>query len=710
MGWSRRAIVSLGVAVWASAAHADAPVKIAGLPDGPINLTVEAGGGALARTFRLIPYGVDTVTVTAVRLAGCTDGANQTCDAKVVTGDCREGCTLTAITPHEVQISVATLTAGTYRASLEIVHGASLIAIPVVVTRPVQAALVVTGASGVDRDLPVFGAGAAIVPMRLQDEAARARTIDRVVATPLVRKGGAANVASTGIVTLYRRDGAARSQVDKELTLPPEGTVLEIEVSNLEDAGTYEGKVRLAAAGETVQEITYTVTVRDGVGLAMLLIALGALFSYGIKMWVGKGRARLVQQRNLERLRERLVGLDAAGDRDRALVDALLRELGERIADLQYGGSLKDEAIAMLGRRVDLAAAAIRTGQEVERLPIAARVTARQQLDGHVQTLLDPAVDEARLKVVQAALISLASESAKRAALTDLLTAVEAAVNQARGAVELALQERIAKEVDPPLAAARAAADRNQLTDLAAHLATARLALVRIQADALKKYLPATTPLAFAATPAAWTALRDEVTGKLDAVRQATDADDAARLYEAALARLASALATAIAGWARAEAAKQPEAVADALRKRATEADGTRARPPADALVALDELAREVEELVAGPKGIQFGNGQKRPALPPPLAAIPSLVSRAPRIGGMRQIGHLIAAGDLVVLLVVTLLAVASGVKLLWAGDATWGGWDDWITALLWGAGLHAAGNNPFKSLLGLDKEPGQAA
>jgi hypothetical protein len=65
-------------------------------------------------------------------------------------------------------------------------------------------------------------------------------------------------------------------------------------------------KLRLLAPGRAPQELTYTVTVRDGAWWAGGMIAFGALLSYGMQWWVGKRRARLVQQRDLERLRDRL--------------------------------------------------------------------------------------------------------------------------------------------------------------------------------------------------------------------------------------------------------------------------------------------------------------------------------------------------------------------------------------------------------------------
>jgi hypothetical protein len=48
-------------------------------------------------------------------------------------------------------------------------------------------------------------------------------------------------------------------------------------------------------------------------------------------------------------------------------------------------------------------------------------------------------------------------------------------------------------------------------------------------------------------------------------------------------------------------------------------------------------------------------------------------------------------------------IAVASGLKLLWADDAVWGGTKDHLVAFLWGLGLSQVGAAPvFEGLLGL--------
>jgi hypothetical protein len=48
------------------------------------------------------------------------------------------------------------------------------------------------------------------------------------------------------------------------------------------------------------------------------------------------------------------------------------------------------------------------------------------------------------------------------------------------------------------------------------------------------------------------------------------------------------------------------------------------------------------------------------------------------------------------------IIAALSGVHILWAPDSTWGGWDDWFVALLWGLGVHVIGDSAFEGIMGI--------
>jgi hypothetical protein len=732
-----RLCAAIAVSGWligwaAGSARADAPVKIASVPDGPIKLGVGEGDVRLRRSFRLVPQAVEHVKLDQVRVLDCTDARGQSCTAWVEPGGCAGGCTLTAVDPGSVTIVVIVPAPGTYTASLEIVYVVddkpaadgkvsevkAVLATPLEVTRPAPAVqpmkLTVTGATGAEVDLGLPGPGGATLQLRIQDDDGAARTLGQVAAAPLVRKSGNDALATgAAVVAFARTTGSRIALVDaRSIELPATGATLEVEVSGLDEPGRYEGKLRLLAPGRTPQDVTYSVTVRDGAGRASLLIALGAIVSYAVQWWIGKRRSRLVQQSALERLRDRLQDVQARGglaDRDRRLLDALLRELDDLLYQLEDGDALAADTVARFARRAELAELLIKAGQDVERLPLAARAEPRRQLDGHALALAVRTADDSKLKEIEAALNALAGASVRRGALADLLVALDAAVEHARDALSPALRARLTAEVDPALRDAHTAAGRDQLDELDGKLAAARRALAEVEGAALAEMLPAEPPEIFD-DAARYQALRDDVIAKLAALAAATDADAAVRLYDDALACVASAMAAATARWSRAQAQVEgmPPEIQAKLRAMAGEADAARSRPPAEMLAIAERVRREAREIAAQPEGVPTSAGTGATQGDGALAAIPWL---AAIVGDRRRrTRRLIALGDGVVLVSVTLIAVATGLKLLWVGSPTWGGWNDALTAILWGAGLHAIGNDSFKGLLGLKKDLGKLA
>lgn len=719
----------IGVAV--GVARADAPVKIASMPDGPLKLGVSDSATQLRRSFRLVPQVVDHVKIDHVRVQDCTDAHGQSCSAWIEPGGCAGGCTLTATEPGSATIVVTLPVPGTYAASLEIVYIAeekplsdgkvqvvkAVLATALEVTRPAPVVqpmkLTVAGATAADLDLGITRQGGATLPLRVQDDDGAARSLAHVAPGPLVRKSGNDSLATSAKVEVYTRAGDQRLGLAdaRSIELPSTGADLEVELSGLDAPGRYEGKLRLLAPGRTPQDITYTVTVRDGAGFASLLIAVGAIVSYAVQWWVGKRRSRLVQQKALERLRDRLQDLQArAGllDRDRRLLEALLRELDDKLYQLEDGDALAADALARFARRTELTELLIKAGQDVERLPVAARGEPRRQLDGHALALTDHTPDDAKLKELESSLNAIASTSVRRGALVELLAALDAAVDQARGALSPALRGRLTAEVDPALRDAHAAAGRDQLDELDRTLKLGRHALAKVQGAALAELLPESAPEIFD-DAARYQALRGDVTSTLTQLAATADTDAAVRLYEDAIARVASAMAAATARWCRAEVEGKPPEVQGKLRALAAEAEAARSRPSAEMLAIALRVRHDAEELAGGPEGIQTGADTSATGdrdAHDALAAIPWL---AAIVGDRRRrTRRLIALGDGVVLVTVTLIAIATGLKLLWAGNPTWGGWNDGLTAILWGAGLHAIGNDAFKGLLGLKKDLGK--
>jgi len=711
-----------------SAARADVPVKIASVPDGPIRLAVSEDAGELRRTFRLMPQALDQVKIDQVRVVDCIDTHGQSCVAHVEPGGCANGCTLTATEPGAATAVVTLPAPGTYTSSLEIVYVKeekplpdnkvqvvkAVLSTTLEVTRPAPTVqpmkIALAGPTGTEVTIAFLQRGSARLRWHVQDDDGAARKLAQIVATPLALRSGNDALATDAEVKVLAN--ADRLLVDgAPLDLPQGGATLNVEVTGLAEPGKYDGKLRLLAPGRTPQDLTYTITVRDGISWASALIALGTLLSFGVQWWVGQRRMRLVQQKTLERLRDRLQDIaqrDGLADRDRQLIDALLREIDDDLYKVEDGNALASDALTRLADRVALTDTLVKTGQDVERLPLAARSDPRNKLDIQALGLADRTVDDKKLKDIAVVLFTVASVGVRRAALVGLLTALDAAVEQVRTALSPTLRQRLTEEVVPALRDAHAATDRDKLEDLDDALARGRRALAKIQGATLAERLPAARPKIFD-DDATYNVLRNDVNATLAALDVASDADDAVRLYQNAVDRFVPALCDATARWCRAQSRGKPTNVQSQLDVLATRADTARSKPAGEALAIVDRVMADAEDLASGARVLPTGANERGRERASVLATIPWLT---PLVGGRRwrrsRTGGLIAVGDVVVLVALTVIAIATGLKLLWVSNPTWGGWGDWITAGLWGAGLHAVGNDSFKGLLGLKKKLGE--
>jgi methylmalonyl-CoA mutase cobalamin-binding subunit len=68
----------------------------------------------------------------------------------------------------------------------------------------------------------------------------------------------------------------------------------------------------------------------------------------------------------------------------------------------------------------------------------------------------------------------------------------------------------------------------------------------------------------------------------------------------------------------------------------------------------------------------------------------------------VRELTNKMERRDLIFTAVILLISVLLGLKLLWADDPTWGGWNAYLTAVLWGLGLHQVSGTAFEGAAGL--------
>jgi hypothetical protein len=124
-------------------------------------------------------------------------------------------------------------------------------------------------------------------------------------------------------------------------------------------------------------------------------------------------------------------------------------------------------------------------------------------------------------------------------------------------------------------------------------------------------------------------------------------------------------------------------------------------------------VSRAVEQLAPGTSGAVMGTSRARgatggtplpeglPPEPPEPGETQYGTQRAP-LADLRAINKLINRRDLYFMAAIWLTATVLGLNLLWLPDPSWGGWGDWLVALLWGLGLHQVGGAAFEGVTGL--------
>jgi hypothetical protein len=98
--------------------------------------------------------------------------------------------------------------------------------------------------------------------------------------------------------------------------------------------------------------------------------------------------------------------------------------------------------------------------------------------------------------------------------------------------------------------------------------------------------------------------------------------------------------------------------------------------------------AADGKAMVDPASAIQMANAPPAGAKVQGFAALPPRPSRIPGTS-VANLQKRIKVGEAVVAWIAGILAVLLGIKLLWVAAPTWGAPSDWITAILWGFGLH---------------------
>lgn len=480
-----------------------------------------------------------------------------------------------------------------------------------------------------------------------------------------------------GRVTVRNEAGAELKPGDRLVLTPKSSQVIDLIPKKLLEPGQYRAKVEASTDEGAMVQTDVDIRVRHGWIPAFVLIVIGALVSYGLRQWVAAGRDRVLQDRQFER---RIAALRP--HRADPLVAALLDRLEEAREDFSLGGSTP--AKELLTDTDDL-------------LPLV------RDLRGRITTAALPVtlvklVDDARTRAYSSlASYSKDGVSRSQAAVEAVARALEVAImalpfqrridelrRQLEHAVEPARWAPVADELDEAQQAlnealARAMTAQGAGDAILHQLATDLDAADAQYASAVQQYLQLCEE-GLVRTLDAWTAIFDEL-----------KADEASGLTARQLVRSRATLDRAVAGAGGFPGTGGLDASLDRYDSIVGEIQQLEKQLPSTVLVIFVQDAR-----LHPPRILRRLKG--------PSTAAPALVTRILRFlirfrpvrsqtterrRGIFTPKRKVILLDLGVTAVVAIFSALIGIQLLWIPNLTFGGLNDYITALVWGFGLH---------------------
>ncbi|MBZ4422985.1 hypothetical protein [Myxococcus sp. RHSTA-1-4] len=608
------------------------------------------------------------------------------------------------------------------------------------------------------------------IPLTLRETAGLPVTLSPPVLSSLTVQEDAADTATAYDVPVKARalvevDGGTAA-LEGPFVLG-RGQVLPVQLdidSELPGAGLYKGTVSIVSPGGPPLDATFTLYLRESWGMAFLLILLGVLVSYGIRTYQTVERPRLLIEHRAQTQLQSLNDLAAHPDCDvegqdlvkslRAEVDSLLREASQKWAP----GNLDTlgQKLSVLERKVTAAWNWVRLRKAVLAMsPVQLQKTLLDKLAEVKATLSTTGTSASDMDGVEARLRALPAEiqaAVRQHLVTGLQGLRERVAAFTRASPTSSTAFELARLVVPSLDLVERNLDRDPGAAAQA-LDKARGGYTSLVADDLGRRFDGAPP-AFMSQDE-WTALGKSVNGFLAPVRERSvlvDTEAAVLAYEQALKHYVLTAAQALSKTTGELVAKAEESLKKAKEAgqpvppdaEKTKTDMTKFRDAADAAVRLategkladaqvayEEVRARYEDRVKDltKAGQLSWMGAEAPAVPAPgappagvsLGALPDALSQSLRLvmtpvlerrapaEVMAWIGKRLLVADFLIMLITLLVASVVGLNLLWVNDPLWGGWGDWLVALLWGFGLHQIAHPGLAPLIQRILGPAQA-
>lgn len=620
---------------------------------------------------------------------------------------------------------------GTYKGALELIHAGSRDKYTFTVKRvEAKAPVAIRPIEAVRADTSPFGV--ADLRVILEGTRAVAVTLDRPNIAVLSRKesdkvSAQAHLASITFKEVNPdKDLPAGSSVALDGRTPKQ---LQAEIKGL-DPGEYSGIFTIGTQDLAPQESTFSVYVRRDWWIAAFWIGAGVALSWGLRSWALKGRPRLAAQRQLSQLSADIEATfrelkDATQGERHVLNDfstraAALYDTWERRAAAATG-TATDALVREISGKLFVFRqwVNLRRRFDAVQTPFPNLPQLRERLAAFEERFLHPGSDDNLGNALAQLGIDLTND------LSTLLTARIQALDgdvKAISATQFGKPyvARLASDVIPQLDEAKKLAGvPDRFNEAVAILENARLTYIRLLASALNLQIPGTTPDKDRIPQTEWDSVVTAVRQGTERARLATSSEIAeaeyGRAFSVYLNRLLAAMVLRLQAApekithstlkgdeqkAQIEKVKQAVTQADQCAAEIANREFTAATDTFEKLrTSVLEIAAKVESggqdmglaapvvnsraVIAAGAGLKVSIG--------PIAGTVEFISEAPRriVLSVAEIDRRSKRNENIFALVVGVISILVGVKLLWLPSPTWGDWADYVTAFLWGLGLH---------------------
>lgn len=624
-----------------------------------------------------------------------------------------------------LEITVQLPLAGEYKSSISLIYNNRRWPIPIAITRTRPALSIEVLKIETINDVSIDRRKDASIRFTIQEKEGRKVILDKPTLTDLSLVLPNKSKAQADFTQVAVQDESGNEIISKLALGPRETKTLKLIVGGLRGPGEFSGNLRVSSADNEPVNQALTILRKKHWIIAGGFIFAGVLISYLLRRYTTTARPRLVRQRRVLALINDVDELERTSSALMNNEKSILKEFRGRLRSLyeeiaMATDSKADDKLQEINRKLNLFPIWVQERERVDSLqPEELQREFHDQLE-LVQKYFGKREATSEDDVAAAKILTDIPSGMRKKVKEDLaahLKSFTEEVNAQRQATKSDdVRNRLSVEVDPQIATALEHVTNDQLDKTRKAYDKARLAYARILAADLASSIPATKPLGFGESD--WAKFKSEMTDLITRVTLAEDAGKAILLYQSAFATYLRNLIWKLQNEIDKLRNKIPsdshltpeqriahEATLVDLKKKLTDAlskiDAGKLRDAAADYEATRMALVTLNKTLPGgsPMGAAAGAAAAAAAesaaggAVPEAFDLPFLGAALSRSGvdlpSLGDITKRLSWNDFLVAAVVLLAAVLFGLKLLWYDSPTWGTWNDYLTSVLWGLGLH---------------------